>query len=107
MDVCIGAVTVQRFHEAIAFRDPYAASGRTAPCSAINDLRAIRRFDRANSVGRWAVFFCRHQKRTFTSPNWRLIGLLGLAHLRVALAFFVLRDTERWDDGGIHDAAFL
>jgi hypothetical protein len=36
-----------------------------------------------------------------------LVALLGLVHLRVALAFGVLGRARRSDDRGIHDAAAL
>lgn len=64
---------------------PYAAFGRTA-CMAINCLRAIHRFDSANSVSTWAVFFCSPRNRTFSSPNWRLITRNGCSTFARMLA---------------------
>lgn len=55
---------------------PHAVFRRTTAVIAINCLRAIHRFDRANSVT-CAVFVARPRNRTFTSPNCRLITRNG------------------------------
>lgn len=74
---------------------PHAVFRRTAAADVINCLRAIHRFDSANSVSRWAVFFCSPRKRTFTKPNWRLStrnGCSTLARmLALACSFFCSR----------------
>jgi hypothetical protein len=43
--------------------------GDNYPVIANNRLRAIHRFESANSVTTCAVFFAKPRKRTFTSPN--------------------------------------
>jgi hypothetical protein len=53
-------------------------------------LRAIHRFDSANSVSRWAVFFCRPRKRTFTSAELALDHSKRVLHLRSNAGLAVL-----------------
>ena len=68
-----------------AFRVAHALRRRTAAI-AINCRLAIHRFDSANSVTTCAVFLANPQKRTFISPNWRLMTRNGCSTLARTLA---------------------
>jgi transposase len=69
-----------------ALRKPHAVFGRTTPNIAINCLRAIHRFDSANSVTTCAVFLAKPRNRTFTKPNCRLMTRNGCSTFARTLA---------------------
>ena len=77
-------------HRLVRHRYFHAVCGRTAPIKFRSLCRAIYRFDSANSVSRCEVFFCSPRKRTFASPNCRLITRNGCSTLARSLGFPVL-----------------
>ena len=59
----------------------FPSCGRTHPFASISLPLTIHKFDSANSVTSWTVFFFKPRKRTFTNPNWRLITRNGCSIL--------------------------